>query len=253
MSYPATAVLEHCLVSLRRTWRGSVFSSFLLPVLYLFGMGFTVGAYVDRGGQLGVAYGTYVAPGLLASTALQIAINESTFPVLGSFEWHRSYHAMRATSLRVTDILVGHLSYVLLRVLTSALGFIVVMLAFGTVESVWGFAVLPITLLLGAAGAAPIFAYSASIHSDKFFAVLYRFAVIPMTLFSGVFFPVQNLPVVARWLAYLSPLWHGVELCRGATLGVGSLAAAGHIGYLALWAALGYLLARRQFRRRLSD
>ena len=80
-------------------------------------------------------------------------------------------------------------------------------------------AVLPISLLVGAAVAGPVLAYAASIKSDNMFALLFRFGVIPMTLFAGVFFPVEAMPTVARWLAYVSPLWHGVELCRAATLG----------------------------------
>ncbi len=86
-------------------------------------------------------------------------------------------------------------------------------------HSWWAVAVLPVSLLVGAAAAGPVLAYAASIKSDNMFALLFRFVVIPMTLFAGVFFPVEAMPTVARWLAYLSPLWHGVELCRAATLG----------------------------------
>src|SRR5215475_4725537 len=84
-------VLEHLLVQYARTWRGSVLATFVIPVLFLLGMGLSVGAYVDRSGLLGVPYVDYIAPGLLASTVLQLAINESTWPVLGSFEWRRMY------------------------------------------------------------------------------------------------------------------------------------------------------------------
>jgi lipooligosaccharide transport system permease protein len=252
--YPTWAVFEYQLTAYRRVWRGTVFSSFLLPVLFFLAMGLTVGSYVDRSGSLGLRYLDYIAPGLFASTALQVAVSESTWPVLGNFVWNRTYHAMRATPLRVTNMVAGHLGYVLLRVLISLTGFLAVMWAFGTVHSLWGLATLPIGLLVGLATAAPVFAFSASISNDGLFALLYRFGVIPMTLFAGVFFPVDSLPWGARLLAYVSPLWHGTELCRAATLGTptawGSWA---HIGYLALWVAVGYPLAVTRFRRRLTD
>ena len=113
---------------------------------------------------------------------------------------------------------------------------------------------LPICLLLGLAVTAPCFAYAATIKNDGMFAVLLRFAVIPMTLFAGVFFPVDSLPPLARWLAYVSPLWHGVELGRAATLGVET--AWGwtvHVGYLVAWCVVGYWLALFRFNRKLSD
>lgn len=254
MTHPAYAVFEHQLIGYRRMWRGTVFSTFVLPVLFFLAMGLTVGAYVDRGGVLGVPYLDYIAPGLLASTALQVAVGESTWPVFSGFEWSRTYYSMAATPVRVRDMVAGHIGYVLLRVGLSAVGFIAVMAIFGTVHSPWAVLTVPVALLVGLATAAPVFGYSATIKSDGMFAVLLRFAVLPMTLFAGVFFPVASLPLAARLLAYASPLWHGVELCRAATLGTATAWGVGaHLGYLAVWAAGGYALAVARFRRRLAD
>lgn len=254
MAHPAVLAFEHHLVGYRRVWRATVFSSFLLPVLFFLGLGLSVGAYVDRGGGLGVRYLDYIAPGLLASTALQVAVGESTWPVYSAFRWSRLYEGMRATPLRVCDLLAGHLAYVLLRVALAVVGFAVVMTAFGAVHSARGVAALPVGLLVGLATAAPVFAYSATIGNDSLFAVLFRIGVIPMTLFAGVFFPVQSLPLAARLLAYASPLWHGVELCRAATLGTATAWGAwAHLAYLGAWAALGYTLATWRYTRRLSD
>jgi lipooligosaccharide transport system permease protein len=254
MTHPTLAVFEHQLVGYRRTWRGTVLSSFLLPVLFLLAMGFTVGGYVDRGGGFGVRYLDFIAPGLLASTALQAAVGESTWPVYSGFHWHRMYHSMRATPVRVPDMVRGHIAYVLLRVALSAAGFLIVMAAFGTVHSGWAPAALPVSLLVGLATAAPVFAYSASIRTEGLFAVLFRFAVVPMMLFAGVFFPVGSLPLVARMLAYASPLWHGVELIRAATLGTATAWGAwAHISYLIVWSVAGYLLATYRFGRRLAE
>jgi lipooligosaccharide transport system permease protein len=247
-------VLESRLVAYRRTWRGSVFSTFLLPLLFLLGIGVSVGAYVDRAGDLGVSYLDYIAPGLLASTALQVAIGEATWPIMAAFTWVRTYHAMQATPLRPQDLVGGELLYILVRVGTSALGFLVVMALFGTLQSWWAIAVLPVALLVGAAAAAPVMAYAASIKSDNMFALLFRFGVIPMTLFAGVFFPVEAMPTVARWLAYLSPLWHAVELCRAATLNWPlTVPVPVHVGYLGLWVVVGYLLARARYAKKLMD
>jgi lipooligosaccharide transport system permease protein len=254
MIHPAVAVFEHNLISYRRVWRGSVLSSFVLPVLFLIGMGLSVGGYVNARGALGFDYVDYIAPGLLASTALQVAANESTWPVFSAFTWSRTYHSMRAAPLRVGDIVAGHLAYVLLRVLLAVLAFLIVMVLFGAVESPAVVAVLPVCLLLGLAVAAPVFAYAALINNDGMFAVLLRFGIIPMTLFAGVFFPVETLPLLARLLAYASPLWHGVELCRAASIGTQpAWGIGGHVAYLLLWCTVGLWAARYRFTKRLGD
>lgn len=250
----ALPVLEHRIITLRRTWRGTVFSSFLLPVLFLFGFGVSVGGFVDRTGSLGVPYLDFIAPGVLASTALQIAIGEAMWPVLSAFRWTRLYHAMRATPLEPSNIVSGEFWYLMVRVAVPATTFLIAMAAFGAVHSWWAVFAVPAAVLTGAAVAPAVLAYSASISSDNMFAVLQRFAVIPMTLLAGVFFPVQLLPTLVRWIAYASPLWHGTELCRYATLGLPSaLPVVGHVAYLGLWAAAGYALARARFTRQLTD
>jgi lipooligosaccharide transport system permease protein len=247
-------VAEHRLLALRRSWRGHVFTSFLLPVLFLLGLGISVGAYVDRSGILGAPYLDYIAPGLLASTAVQIAVSEAMWPVLGGFQWSRLYHAMRATPLRAADIVGGELCYQVVRVAIPAASFLLVMAAFGIVRSWWAVAVVPVAVLVAVAVAGAVMAYSASITSDNLFALPYRLVLIPMTLFAGVFFPVDAMPLLARWVAYVSPLWHGVEMCRYATLGLPSaLPVLAHMGYLTLWALAGYALARARFAKRLAD
>ncbi|SCG73426.1 lipooligosaccharide transport system permease protein [Micromonospora siamensis] len=248
---PALAVLAHYLVGYRRTWRGGVFSSFLLPVLSVVGFGFGVGAYVDQGVG-GVRYLYWIVPGLIASTALQVAISESTWPVFSNFQWIKTYFAQVAAPLRIGDVLTGHLAFVLFRVITSSAAFLLVVTLFGAVRSPWALAVLPVVALLGLAVAAPTFGYASAVSSDTYLALLFRFAVIPMSLFAGVFFPVESLPTVLRWFAYATPLWHGVDLCRAATLGVApAWSVTGHLLYLAVWAVAGWLLALRGFRRRL--
>ena len=246
-------VLEYHLVNYRRTWRSSALSSFVLPLLTMLGFGVGVGAYV-RGGIGGVPYLDWMVPGLIASTAVQTAIGESSWPVFSHFEWLRSYWAQAAAPLRVGNIVGGHLAFAMVRVLTSVLAFLLVTTAFGTMHSWWALTVPAIGALVGLAVAAPTFAYAASIHSDSYLAILFRLGLVPMSLFSGVFFPVESLPAALRAVAYALPLWHGVDLTRAATLGVApAWSIPGHLVYLAAWSVAGWLLARHRFARRLVE
>lgn len=244
-------VLEYHLVNYRRTWRASALSTFVLPLLAMLGFGVGVGAYVPAGVD-GVPYLDWLVPGLVASTAMQTAIGEATWPVLSYFEWLKVYFAQAAAPLRVGDILGGHLAYMLFRILMSATAFLVVAVLFGAVHSWWAPLTLVVAPLVGLAVAAPTVAYSASVPSDSYLAILMRFAILPMSLFSGVFFPVESLPVVLRWVAWALPLWHGVDLSRDAMLGrPPGWSGLWHVVYLLAWCALGWSLAHARFRRRL--
>jgi lipooligosaccharide transport system permease protein len=250
------SVLEYHLVSYRRTWRGSVLSSFVLPILFVIGFGYSVGSLVNASGRLGgVTYLQFIVPGMIASTAMQVAFGEATFPVMARFQWIRTYQAMVSAPLRITDILAGDMLFLVLRIVTTSAVFLLITALFGAIQSWWSLLVLPITALIGLAFAAPMFAVSGSVDTTVYFAFIQRFLIIPMSLFAGVFFDVSALGWGIRWLAYISPLWHGVELCRAATsTNHGSLLIAlGHVAYLLLWAAVGVLLAHRAFTRRLSD
>ncbi|HEY7272879.1 MAG TPA: ABC transporter permease [Actinoplanes sp.] len=246
------SVLEYHLIGYRRTWRGSVLSSFVLPLLTMLGFGVGVGAYVT-GGVQGVPYLDWIVPGLIASTAVQVGMGDSTWPVLSNFEWARVYYAQASAPLRVADILDGHLAFVVFRTITSCAAFLLIASAFGTLHSWWALATLPIAALVGLAVATPTFAYASSVSSDSYLAILFRVGLIPMSLFSGVFFPIGSLAEPLRWIAYVLPLWHGVDLCRAATLGIPpDWSVAGHLLYLTAWTGAGWLLAYRRFARRLA-
>ena len=247
----APYVFEYHLVNYRRTWRSSALSTFVLPLLTMLGFGVGVGAYVT-GGVAGVPYLDWMVPGLIASTAVQTAIGESTWPVFSYFKWLRSYFAQVAAPLRVGEILGGHLAFVVFRTVVGAAAFLLIAALFGTMHSWWALAALPVAALSGLAVATPTFAYAARIPSDSYLAILFRAGVLPMSLFSGVFFPVESLPGLLRVVAYVLPLWHGVDLTRAATLGVPpEWSLTGHVVCLALWAGVGAVLAGRQFSRRL--
>ncbi len=247
--------LQFWLMSYRRVWRGSLVSSFLAPVLFLGAMGYLLGPLVDsgaRGGIPGVGYLAFVAPGILAAQAMQTAVSESTFSVLAAIKWRRQYLAMLATPLGVPDVLRGHLVFVLLRVAMTSTVFLGVAVALGAIRTWWAVLTLPVAVLCGLAFAAPIFAFAGTQSDGQGFNVLFRFIIMPMFLFSGTFFPIDQLPDVLEPVAWATPLAHAVALCRDLALGTGSVAAAGlHVGYLLVWLAVGYRLALASFRRRL--
>jgi lipooligosaccharide transport system permease protein len=243
------------LTNYRRTWRGSIYSSVLNPVLYLGAMGLGLGTLVDAhraGGLGGVRYLVFLAPGLLAATAMQTAVGESTYPVLGSVKWLKTYQAAAATPLRPADIFHGHLLFTVMRLAMNCVIFVAVMAGFGAVRSAGVLAALPVAVLTGLAFAAPIEAYAVTRTKDQAFALLFRFGMIPLFLFSGTFFPVSQLPGWIRPLAYATPLWHGVALCRSLSLGTATLGGAlGHITYLVLLTAAGIAAGHRTYVRRL--
>jgi lipooligosaccharide transport system permease protein len=249
-------VYEFWLVQYRRAWRGTVITSVINPVFYLGALGVGLGSIVNRsGGQpLGVPYLDFVAPGLLAAAAMQIASGEATWPVMASFRWTRQYFAMQATPLGVRDIFLGHQLYMASRVAATSAIYLVIITAFGAVDSWLAVFTLPVVVLLGLAFTAPTAAYAATQNSDGAFVPYNRFIIVPMFLFSGTFFPVTRLPLPLEWLAYATPLWHGVNLCRQLTLGhVSALGAVGHLAYLLVFVVVGYVWGLRTYTRRLFN
>jgi lipooligosaccharide transport system permease protein len=239
----------------RRTWRGSIYSSVLNPVLYLGAIGIGLGTLVNQHGSAklgGISYLAFLAPGLLAAAAMETGIGESTYPVLGSVKWRRTYYAAVSTPLRPADLFHGHLLFTTMRLVMNCAVFMVVMVAFGAAKSPWVLAALPVAVLTGLAFAAPIEAWAITVLKDTSFALIFRFGLIPLFLFSGTFFPVSQLPGWAQPIAYATPLWHGVALCRSLSLGTATIGEALlHIGYLAALTAAGIAAGNRTYARRL--
>jgi lipooligosaccharide transport system permease protein len=251
----ALRAYQYNLLAYRRTWRGSLTTTFLYPVLYLAAMGVGLGRLIDHGSTVaveGVRYVWFLAPGLLAGTAMQIGANESTFPVMAGIKWLKTYLAMLATPLEVTDVFYGHLLWIVTRVALASGVFLAVMAGFHTIPSPWAVAAFPAAVLTGAAFAAPVMAFSATQDTDQAFVVLYRFVVVPLFLFSGTFFPISQLPPWLRVIAQCTPLYQGVSLCRDFVLGrTGGFEYLGHIAYLVFMLVGGVLAARVTYRRRL--
>jgi lipooligosaccharide transport system permease protein len=247
------AVAGYFLVVYARTWRGSLFSRFVSPLLFLLAMGVGLGSLVDAasGGVDGVPYLAFVAPGMIAVQAMMTAVSESTYPVYGLFTWNRMYHSMLATPLTVTDLLIGHLAVVAVQGALAAAAFVLVAALFGSFASWWVLLAVPIGVLVTLAFAVPLFGFTARAKGDSSFNVVYRLVVTPLMLFSGVFFPVDRLPGLLEVIAWVTPLWHGVELVRGAAQGRFAAFDLVHLAALGLFIGLGWWYARSGMTRRL--
>jgi lipooligosaccharide transport system permease protein len=255
-SWPlAVRQLRFWLTNYRRTWRGSIYSSVLNPLLFLGSIGLGLGSLVDAHGTGrlgGVSYLAFLAPGLLAAAAMETAVGESTYPVYGSLKWNKVYQAAVASPLRPVDLFHGHVLFVTLRLAMNCAIFLAVAAAFGAIRSPWMIAALPVAVLTGLAFATPIEAWAVTRTRDSSFAMIFRFGMIPLFLFSGTFFPITQLPGWLQPVAYLTPLWHGVSLCRALNLGTADLGqVAIDVAYLAALTTAGLLAGHRSYRRRL--
>jgi lipooligosaccharide transport system permease protein len=253
---PALRASAYFARAYRRTWRASVASTFVNPLLYLLAMGVGLGSFVNKGGHtssLGhLSYLHFVAPALAAVAAATTATGESMYPVLGAIRWQRSYHAMLSTPLGVRDVVAGHMAWIAARVGMATGSYVVVMAAFGATRSWWSIAVLPVGVLTGMAFAAPLAAFAVRQESDNAFPLVFRLGLVPLFLFSGVFFPISQLPGGVRWIAYVTPLWHGVDLSRHLTLGtVTAGSALVHVAFLAALCTAGLAAAFHNYRSRL--
>jgi lipooligosaccharide transport system permease protein len=239
----------------RRIWRSSLWSSVLGPVFYLGAIGYGLGSLVDRHGtaSLGqVPYLQFLAPAMLATTAMNGALRASTYPVFGSIKWNKVYIAAQDSPLRPADIFRGHLLFMTVRIAMNTAIMTAIMTAFGAARSPWVVAAMPAALLTGLAFAAPIAAWAVTVKSEKDFDVVFRFGMMPLMLFSGTFFPLSQLPGWLRPAAYATPLWQGVAMCRSFSLGRPDWGgSAGHALYLAALAGTGLWAGTRTYRRRL--
>lgn len=248
-------VFEHRYLSYRRTFRASIFSSFLSPILFLTAMGIGLGTYVSDSAALGgVPYLVFLAPGLLAATAMQSASFEGTFPIMAGLVWGRIFHGMYATPISARDIALGNLAWIVARLALITTIFTIVIVAFGAAESPLIVLAIPAAILTGMAFAAPIAAFSATQKTPDRFSTIFRFGITPLFLFSGTFFPISSLPAALQAFAWLTPLFHGVALTRALSLGTIAdepVAAAIHVIYLTTCVVVGSWLAIRTIGNRL--
>jgi lipooligosaccharide transport system permease protein len=242
----------------KRTWKGGVISSFITPLFYVLAMGVLLGGFISADPSRlegATSYLAFIVPGLAASHAMQIAVGETTYPVMGALKWHKTYYSQIATPLEPVHLTAAHLAFVGFRLATSLGVFMLVLAPFGVFETWWGpFLAFGSQLLVGLAFATVVYGFSVRLRSEEGFGVLFRLGVVPLVLFSGAFFPVSNLGPVMEWVARFTPLWHGVNLSRMFCLDTVDWPLAGlNTAVLLVVIAAGWFWSVRGLERRLVD
>ena len=231
-----------------KTFMWVLFSGAFEPLFYLLsigvGMGELTGDVIYEGRTL--EYAAFVGPAMLAASAMNGAIYESTMNVYARLKWQKTYDGMVATPLTPRDIALGELTYCQLRGAIYAAMFLIVLAALGLVVSWWVLLALPATVLIGVAFAATGLASATYMRSFRDFELVIL-VQLPLFLLSATFFPLSTYPEPVQWIVRLSPLYHGVALVRGLALGDLQVALIGHVAFLAVMAAVGARIAVRRF------
>ncbi len=239
----------------RRIWRSSIWSSVLGPLFYLGAMGFGLGSLVDGHGTAslgGVSYLAFVAPAILATSAMSTAMGEASYPVFGSVKWNKIYIAAQASPLRPGDIFRGHLMFMTMRIAMNAAVVTLFIWAFGAARSAWVVLAWPAATLTGLAFAAPIAAWAVTVKMRELFRLLVQVRHDAADAVLRHLLPA----VPAAWLASPARLRHAAVARRRAVpwaqpRHLDPLAALGHVAYLAALAAVGIWAGARTYRRRL--
>jgi lipooligosaccharide transport system permease protein len=229
------------------------------PVVYLFALGVGLATLVDQNigeqGAASVSYLTFVAPALLASAAVTIATEEFSYPILGAFKWNPTFFAINASPISPRQIVDGQMLSVLVRMVPSCIVYFLFMMLFGAVPFPTGWLSILASVFTGMAVGAVLMSYVATLQTDSGqIALLMRFGLTPMFLFSGTFFPLSQLPLYLQWIGWISPLWHGTELGRVFSYGAAEpiWLTLAHVLYLGAWFAFGWLASRRVTAGRLN-
>lgn len=243
----ASALIERSLLVYKRSWLLFV-SGIFEPLFYLlafqYGFGRLVGEVAGPGGVT-MSYIAFVAPALLASSAMNGAVLDSTFNVFFKYRYAKLYDAMLSTPIGPFDIAIGEISWAVMRGGLYAVAFLSVMAAMGLVSSVWVVLLVPVALLIAFAFAAVGMACATFIRSPSQFDYI-QLAVMPMFLFSTTFYPLSVYPEPLRIVVQCFPLYHGVELMRGLSVGVLEVGMLGHVAYLLVMAAIGVYASSRR-------
>lgn len=249
---------ESEVIAYRRTWRGTLISSFVNPVFFLAAMGAGLGSLVDSGqGDLGISYLAFVATGLLAANAMQNGAGDGSFPVMAGVLWRKNFIGTITTPLSPSDIIWGRLIWGAARLLFVLLVFAVIAVLFGAMEVGPALLAIPPAILTGIAFTTVVTAWTLTREDGRSLSSLFRFGIVPLFLFSGTFFPIAQLPGFLQPVAYATPLFHGVELVRKIALPeatdqiVTSMPMWIHVTYLLAMAAAGVYLSIRFLDRRI--
>lgn len=243
----AARLVERNIMSYRRNW-WLLLSGFFEPVFYLFGIGYGLGSLVPGvvgpNGQL-ISYGMFVAPALLASSAMNGAIYDSTFNVFFKLRYAKTYDAVLATPLGVGDVAVGEITWALIRGTLYSLGFVTVMVVFGLVASPLAILTLPAAMLIGWAFAAVGMAATTFMRHWTDFDYI-AMVTLPLFLFSATFYPITAYPEPLQVVVSLTPLYQGVDLLRSLTTGAIGPGNLGNVAYLGVMGLIGLTIASRR-------
>ena len=240
----AHKVLERDVLVYRRNWT-IIVSGFFEPIFYLLGIGFGLGTLV--GGVGDIPYAAFVAPGLMATAAMNGALFESTFNLFFKLKYAKTFDAILSTPLGPSDIAIGEVSWALTRGLLYALAFLLVMLLLGLVLSPWGILMVPGALLIGLAAAAVGMAATTFMRKWQDFDMV-TVVTMPMFLFSGTFYPISVYPDWLEFIVELTPLYRGVHMLRSFSTGeVGPMVLV-DIAYLAVMGLVGVAITARRLR-----
>jgi lipooligosaccharide transport system permease protein len=252
---PAGAGMARTLVHRNATaWKHAVptlISGFFEPVFYLFSLGVGIGALVGDvpvGGGRTVDYAQFVAPALLASSAMNGAVFDTTTNVFFKLKYLRLYDSVLATPLGPRDIAVGEVAWALLRGTGYAAAFLVVMALAGVITSWWALLALPAAVLIGLSFAGVGMAATTFMRSWQDFDLV-QLAILPMFLFSATFYPLSTYPGSLRWVVRVTPLYHSVGITRGLCLGQVEWSMLGHVAYLLFLGLTGMFVAARRLER----
>lgn len=251
-------VAEHRLRVMRSYVSTVLIGAVGTPLLYLFAMGVGLGALVSANlgphAVDGVSYLQFVAPALLCTAAVTVASEELTYPIMLGFKWNPTFVGIASSPITPGQIIDGMVIAVVVRLVGSSLLYWAFMLLFGATPADTSFLGVPIAALVGLAFGTPVMAYVATIRTDTGqIAMLMRFVLLPLTLFSGTFFPLATMPIYLQWVGWLSPIWHGTQLARIVSYGLQEppWLVVAHVLYLLALFVPCWLLTRRIARRRL--
>jgi lipooligosaccharide transport system permease protein len=239
--------IQRSLLAFRSTNWIAIVSGFFEPVLYLLSFGVGIGAMVGTITVAGhvLSYTAFVAPALLATSAMNGAVYDSTFNVYFKMHFGKLYNTMLSTSLGPLDVALGEIAWALLRGLIYAAGFMAVVAAMGLIMSPWAILAIPACLLIAFGFAAVGMGITSYMKS---FQQLNRiqFFILPMFLFSGTFTPLSVYPQWAQWAIEAFPLWHAVELVRGIMLGNLYAGLLWHVIYFSVMVVGGLIFTTRR-------
>ncbi len=246
----AAAVVERNVVAYRRMWV-ALATGFAEPVLYLFSLGLGLGALVHEvttEGGARVPYAAFIAPALLASSAMNGAVFDSTYNVFFKLRYAKTYDAMLATPVGPREVAVGEIAWSLIRGGLYATAFLLVAALAGAVRSWWALAALPAAVFIALAFSAIGMFATTFMRSFLDFDYI-TLAIQPMFLFSATFFPLATYPASMRWVVQATPLYHGVALERSLMLGELGWGLLVHVAYLSVLGVVGGIGAMRRLER----